>query len=92
MFKNRDGGPMSLNNLRRSLRAALPEDLWRCTPHSFRRTAGTIVRDSLGVEAAQQQLGHAYLTTTEGHYAERKTTGPDAREALDRFLNGESSR
>lgn len=92
VFKNRDGGPMSLNNLRRSLRAALPEDLRWCTPHSFRRTAGTIVRDSLGVEAAQQQLGHAYLTTTEGHYVERKTTGPDAREALDRFLNRESGR
>lgn len=92
VFKNRDGGPMSLNNLRRSLRAALPEDLRWCTPHSFRQTAGTIVRDSLGVEAAQQQLGHAYLTTTEGHYVERKTTGPDAREALDRFLGGESSR
>ena len=92
VFKNRDGGPMSLNNLRRSLRAALPEDLRWCTPHSFRRTAGTIVRDHLGVEAAQQQLGHARLATTEGHYVQRKTTGPDAREALDRFLGGESSR
>lgn len=92
VFKNRDGGPMSLNNLRRSLRDALPGDLRWCTPHSFRRTAGTIIRDHLGVEAAQQQLGHAHLTTTEGHYVERKTTGPDAREALDRFLGGESIR
>lgn len=92
VFTNRDGGPMSLNNLRRSLRAALPEGLRWCTPHSFRRTAGTIVRDHLGVEAAQQQLGHAHLTTTEGHYVERRTTGPDAREALDKFLGGESSR
>ena len=88
VFKNRDGGPVSAHNLRRSLRAALPDDLRWCTPHSFRRTAGTIVRDHLGVEAAQQQLGHAHLTTTEGHYVERKTVGPDAREALDRFLSG----
>jgi integrase len=92
VFKNRDGGPVSLNNLRRALRAALPERLRWCTPHSFRRTAGTIVRDHLGVEAAQQQLGHAHLTTTEGHYVERKTKGPDAREALDQFLGGESGR
>lgn len=88
VFKNRDGGPLSANNLRRSLRAALPEDLRWCTPHSFRRTAGTVVRDAHGVEAAQQQLGHAHLATTEGHYVEKKTTGPDARKALDAFMDG----
>ncbi|HOB49725.1 MAG TPA: tyrosine-type recombinase/integrase [Mycobacterium sp.] len=88
VFKSRTGGPMSANNLRRSLREALPDDLRWCTPHSFRRTAGTVVRDAHGVEAAQQQLGHAHLATTEGHYVERKTTGPDARSALDAFMDG----
>jgi integrase len=65
VFKNRDGGPLSANNLRRSLRAALPEDLRWCTPHSFRKTAGTVVRDAHGVEAAQHQLGRSRLATTE---------------------------
>lgn len=88
VFKNRNGGPLSANNLRRSLREALPEDLRWCTPHSFRRTAGTVVRDAHGVEAAQQQLGHAHLATTEGHYVERRTIGPDARNALDTFMDG----
>lgn len=88
VFKNRDGGPLSANNLRRSMRAALPEDLRWCTPHSFRRTAGTVVRDAHGVEAAQQQLGHAHLATTEGHYVEKKSIGPDARKALDAFMDG----
>jgi integrase len=88
VFKNRDGGPMSAANLRRSMRAALPEDLRWCTPHSFRRTAGTVVRDAHGVEAAQQQLGHARLATTEGHYVQKKSTGPDARKALDAFMGG----
>jgi integrase len=88
VFKNRKGGPMSANNLRRSLREALPDDLRWCTPHSFRRTAGTVVRDAHGVEAAQQQLGHAHLATTEGHYVERRTVGPDARDALDEFMGG----
>ncbi|MCV6963948.1 integrase [Mycobacterium intermedium] len=92
VFKNRDGGPMSACNLRRSMRAALPEDLRWCTPHSFRRTAGTVVRDAHGVEAAQQQLGHAHLATTEGHYVEKKAIGPDARKALDAFMDGESGR
>ncbi|AYE97904.1 integrase [Mycobacterium paragordonae] len=88
VFKNRDGGPLSANNLRRSMRAALPDDLRWCTPHSFRRTAGTVVRDAHGVEAAQQQLGHAHLATTEGHYIEKKAVGPDARQALDAFMEG----
>lgn len=88
VFANRDGGWVSLANMRRSLRAALPDDLRWCTPHSFRRTAGTVVRDKLGVEAAQQQLGHAHLATTEGHYVQRKTMGPDVRDALDEFAAG----
>jgi len=91
VFKNRDGGPMSAHNMRRSLRAALPEELAWVTPKSFRKTAGTVVRDHLGVEAAQRQLGHARLSTTEGHYVERVTVAPDARAAFDEFM-GESSR
>ncbi|OBA48815.1 integrase [Nocardia sp. 852002-20019_SCH5090214] len=85
VFPNRDGGWMSLNNLRRSLRAALPEDLKWITPYSLRRTVGTVIRDGLGVEQAQAQLSHAQLATTEHHYVERRTHGPDVREVLDRY-------
>ena len=87
VFANRAGGWMSLANMRRSLRAALAphEDLRWVTPHSFRRTVGTVVRDALGVEAAQHQLGHRDLSTTERHYVERRSVGPDARAALDKF-------
>ena len=60
------------------------------TPHSFRRTVATVVRDAHGPAAAQQQLGHAKLSTTEAHYLQRQTTGPDVRETLDRFAAGES--
>ena len=86
VFKNRGGGPMSAHNVRRALRAALPEHLSWVTPKSFRKAAGTVVRDQLGIEAAQQQLGHARLSTTEGHYVQPKTVGPDARAALDQFM------
>lgn len=88
VFASRDGGWMSLANLRRSLRAALPEDLRWITPHSFRRTVATVVRDDLGPALAQQQLSHSKLSTTEAHYLQRHTRGPDVRNTLDRFASG----
>jgi integrase len=85
VFVTRGGGLVSLANMRRTLRAALPADLSWVTPHSLRRTVATAVRDELGAEAAQQQLSHAKLSTTEAHYLQRQTRGPDARDALQRF-------
>jgi hypothetical protein len=43
---------MSLANMRRALRAALPEALQWVTPYSFRRTVATVVRDALGPDKA----------------------------------------
>ncbi|KMO70095.1 tyrosine-type recombinase/integrase [Mycolicibacterium chlorophenolicum] len=86
VFANRDGGWVSLSNMRRSLRAALPEDLRATiTPHTFRRAVATVVRDNLGPEKAQQQLSHAKLATTEKHYLQRHTEGPDVRAVLDEY-------
>lgn len=88
VFANRDGGWMSLANLRRALRTALPDELRWVTPHSFRRTVATVVRDDLGPALAQQQLSHSKLSTTEVHYLQRHTHGPDVRNTLDRFAAG----
>lgn len=85
LFANRNGGWMSLANMRRALRAALPDDLSWVTPYSFRRTVATVVRDALGPDGAQQQLSHANRLTTETHYLVRRTRGPDAREALEQY-------
>lgn len=85
VFANRVGGWMSLCNLRRALRAALPGELRWVTPHSFRRTVATVVRDDHGPALAQQQLSHSKLSTTEAHYLQRQTRGPDVRRTLDRF-------
>lgn len=90
VFANREGGWVSLANMRRSLRAALPEDLAWVTPHSFRRTVATVVRDALGAELAQQQLSHAKLATTEAHYLQRQTRGPDVRAVLEEFAGSDS--
>ncbi len=88
VFVSREGGWMSLANLRRALRAALPDELRRVTPHSFRRTVATVVRDDLGPALAQQQLSQSKLSTTEAHYLQRQTRGPDVRNTLDRFAAG----
>jgi integrase len=85
LFANRNGGWTSLGYMRSQLRKALPEDLRWVTPHSFRRTVATVVSDHLGPAAAQRQLDHHKLDTTETHYIVRPSIGPDAREVLDRF-------
>lgn len=85
VFANREGGWMSLANMRRALRAALPDELSWVTPHAFRRTVATVVRDAHGPDKAQQQLSHSKLATTEAHYLERQTRGPDVRAALEQF-------
>lgn len=92
VFANRDGGWISLANMRRALRTALRDvpDLGWVTPHSFRRTVATVVRDAHGPAAAQQQLSHAKLATTEAHYLARQTSGPDVRKSLDAYAAGES--
>jgi integrase len=89
VLTNRDGKWISSSNIASSLREALTdhEHLRWVTPHSFRRSVATVVRDGLGVEAAQQQLSHAQLSTTEGHYLQRRTTGPDARAVLDKWAS-----
>jgi len=89
VFVYRGGGLVSLANMRRALRAALPDELSWVTPHSFRRTVATVVRDEHGPAAAQQQLSHAKSSTTEAHYLPRQTSGPDVRETLDRYAAGE---
>lgn len=90
VFANRNGGLSSLANLRRALRAALPEELRWATPHSFRRTVATVVRDEHGPAVAQQQLSHSKLSTTEAHYLQRQTRGPDVRATLDKFAGQRS--
>lgn len=91
VLTNRGGGLVSPSNIRSSLREALVahEHLQWVTPKSFRKTTATVVRDGLGVEAAQRQLSHKQLATTEKHYVQRVTSGPDARDVLDRWASNE---
>lgn len=84
VLKNRDGGLIALTNIRSSLRDALsgyPELAW-VTPYSFRRTVATVVSVGMGTQAAQHQLSHRQQATTERHYVQPATAGPDTRAVL----------
>lgn len=89
VLTNRDGGLVSASNIASSLRESLAghEHLAWVTPKSFRKTTAAVVRDGLGVEAAQRQLSHKQLATTEVHYVQRVTAGPDTRAVLDEWAS-----
>ena len=54
-------------------------------PKEFRSTVATLLRDAAGIEAAQQQLNHTSLTTTEQSYAVPVSFLPDQTAILDQF-------
>lgn len=76
VFANRAGAWMSLANMRRALRAALPEDLSWVTPHSFRRT---VPRWS-AMRTARRWLSSSSLTPS--WRRRRRTTCNGRRAAL----------
>ncbi|MFF2086976.1 hypothetical protein ACFVVM_24645 [Nocardia sp. NPDC058176] len=59
VFANRDGGLMSLASMRRSLRAALPEELGWVTPRGLRPTVATVVRHNRGALRRRLNCLHA---------------------------------
>lgn len=54
-------------------------------PKEFRSTVATWIRDEQGIEAAQHQLGHSTVTTTERSYADPVKHGPDMS-LLDSYI------
>lgn len=72
IFFSRNGTPLSANNVRRTLRAALKEaGLDRVTPHAFRRTVATTLEKEAGAELAAEMLGHTSTVITKKHYIAR---------------------
>ena len=47
------------------------QDQHRWHPHQLRHTAGTLIRQEFGLEAAQLALGHSSAKVTDAVYAER---------------------
>lgn len=87
VFPSSTGTFRSPNNFRTQWRAALRGTRFEgVTPKSFRKAVATALRDQLGTEAAQDQLGHASIRTTEAHYIASTGEGPDARAILDSLM------
>lgn len=71
IFHNRDGGVLTLHNLRRTFREFLKDAGLAdsgITPRWYRRTGATVLARGLGLEAAAAFLGHTNVAVTEGHY------------------------
>jgi len=84
VFAHEGGGWLWPNNTRTKLRgvvAATP--LVGVSPHTLRRTVGTLVAHSAGLEAARDVLGHRDPSVTARHYVADIGRVVDVRHALD---------
>lgn len=78
------------NNIRTRLRAAVADDpaLTGVTPHTLRRTVGTLIAHSPtgGLDAARDVLGHTDASITFRSYVARRPVAPDVRHILEQFF------
>ena len=71
LFASRNGTPLTTNNVRRRLRAALADaQVEGVTPHAFRRTVATVLSRDGSTELAAEMLGHSSVEITKAHYIE----------------------
>lgn len=87
VFANRTGGFLFPNNVRSKLRGIVEGTAFEgVTPHTLRRTVGTLVAHEAGLEVARDVLGHADMSITWQHYVAARAVAPDVRHLLDRFF------
>lgn len=55
------------------------------TPHTFRKSVGTILANTEGLAAASRQLGHASEQIPSRHYVQRVHEAPDMSAVLEAF-------
>lgn len=71
IFASRNGTPLTTNNVRRRLRAALADaQVDGVTPHAFRRTVATVLSRDGSTELAAEMLGHSSVEITKAHCIE----------------------
>ena len=59
------------------------------TPHTFRKSVGTILANTQGMAAASAQLGHSSDQITRRHYVQKTHQAPDNTEVLQSFGKSE---
>jgi len=92
VFATAKGTPVSPNNIRRNMRAAINEaHIGRVTSHALRRLVATMLAESSeGETGAQRQLGHTDVRITKRHYIARKRRLVDNSAVLDVHLSPRS--
>ena len=89
VFATRTRNWLSPTNVRTRLRRAVSSDDWThgpVSPHTLRRTVGTLIAHEVGLDAAREQLGHSDSSATYQHYVGKRTTAPDIRQVLGLFF------
>lgn len=96
IFATRSGNWISPSNIRTRLRRAIEravevglpidKELDRTTPHTLRRTVGTLLAHEVSLDAAREQLGHRDPSVTYQHYVGKRPVAPDVRGTLDLLL------
>lgn len=99
IFPARNGAWMQPANWRsrwRVVRSALASNLENprevnlptVTPHTFRRTVGTMLAEAAGVEVAQKQLGHKTPAETLKSYVRDRKRAPDSTDLMQAMMRG----
>lgn len=86
VFPSAVGSLRDPNNFRKQWRAARDELGFEwVTPHTFRKTVGTLLEASSGMAVASAQLGHSSENVTRKHYVQKTHEAPDNTTLLEAF-------
>ncbi|MFJ8582635.1 tyrosine-type recombinase/integrase [Micromonospora sp. NPDC093277] len=86
IFASRRGTWLSPNNVRRQWRQARTDtDLDWVTPHTFRKTVATLIKQETDTKSAAAQLGHSSEEVTDTYYIAKPVQAPDVSDVLERL-------
>ncbi|MEU8072366.1 MULTISPECIES: tyrosine-type recombinase/integrase [unclassified Micromonospora] len=60
-------------------------DLDWVTPHTFRKTVATLIKEETDTKSAAAQLGHSSEEVTETYYVAKPVQAPDVSDILERL-------
>ncbi|WP_130334529.1 tyrosine-type recombinase/integrase [Micromonospora kangleipakensis] len=86
VFASRRGTWLSPNNVRRQWREARADtDLAWVTPHTFRKTVATLIKEETDTKSAAAQLGHSSEEVTDTYHIAKPVQAPDVSGILERL-------
>jgi integrase len=86
IFASRRGTWLSPNNVRRQWRQARTDaNLAWVTPHTFRKTVATLIKEEADTTSAAAQLGHSSEDVTKTYYIAKPALAPDVSEILEQL-------